>query len=243
LTADLLDRLERTLSAVLGTESRRDTVKAGARFLYTLSRWSPPGEDIKPTTAKQADLTAGLCDRLERMLSAPDVERRRDAVEDVVDFLFSVSWPPPGEYVDPPTRKQAERELLVLREQVGALRSRVGRMSKTAIDAMGADSSVLDALVQTEEAAQRALERLCARPGRPRARRADWVTLIAASVFSQLTGTLPTLRTDLKGKAHGPFIVFLKAVFIACDIPDSAEARAKAFIRKFCQPRCEPGTC
>ena len=90
-----------------------------------------------------------------------------------------------------------------------------------------------------EEAAQRALERLRVRPGRPHKQRADWITLVAAAVFSRLTGTLPTLRTDLERRAHGPFVELLKAVFEACGIAASAEARAKAFIRKFCQPRRE----
>ena len=112
-------------------------------------------------------------------------------------------------------------------------------MNKTALDAMGFDKIHLGQLVQMEEAAQRALERLRARPGGPRKRRADWVTLIAASVFSQLTGALPTVRADLEGRAYGPFIELLKAVFEACEITASAEARAKAFIRKFCQPRRE----
>ena len=110
-------------------------------------------------------------------------------------------------------------------------------MSKTAIDAMRTDRVYLGQLVQMEEDAQRALERLRARPGRPHKQRADWITLIVASVFSQLTGTLPTLRTNLEGVAHGPFIDLLKAVFETCEITASAEARAKAFIRKFCQPR------
>ena len=61
--------------------------------------------------------------RLEQMLGAPDVERCRDAAKDVVDFLFSVSWTLPGEYVNPTTRKQAERDLLALRKQAGELRS------------------------------------------------------------------------------------------------------------------------
>jgi len=245
LTADLRDplyyRLEQILNALPDViESRRDTVKAAAQFLYSLSRSSPPGEEIKPTTTKQAHLTAGLCDRLEQFLSS-DVERRRDAAKDVVDFLYSVSWTLPGEYVNPTTRKQAECELRALGERLGALRLRVGKMSKTAFDAMGTDGDHLGQLVQMEEAAQRALERLCARPGRPRMVRADWVTLIAASVFSRLTGTLPTTSTNpAGGGAYGPFIDFLKAVFEACEITASAEARAKAFIRKFCQPRREP---
>jgi len=120
LTADgydpLYDQLEQILSELTVIASRRDTVGAAARVLYTLSRWSPPGEDIKPANAKQADQTAELCDRLEQMLSAPDVERCRDGTKDVVDFLFSVSWTLPGEYVNPTTRKQAERDLLALRK-------------------------------------------------------------------------------------------------------------------------------
>ena len=172
MTADLYDplydQLEQILSALPVIESRRDTVGAAARVLYTLSRWSPPGEDIKPTTAKQADQTAELCDRLEQMLSAPDVERCRDGAKDVVDFLFSVSWTLPGEYVNPTTRKQAERDLLALGKQAGELRSLVSRMNKTALDAMGFDKIHLGQLVQMEEAAQRALERLRARPGGPR---------------------------------------------------------------------------
>ena len=117
-------------------------------------------------------------------------------------------------------------------------------MSKTAIDAMasaGVGGDDLGRLVQMEEAAQRALERLRARPGRPHKQRADWITLIAASVFSRLTGMLPTLRTNSEGVAYGPFVDLLKAVFEACGITASAEARAKAFIRKFCQPRRELG--
>ena len=93
--------------------------------------------------------------------------------------------------------------------------------------------------MQIEEAAQPALERLRARPGGPRKTRADWVTLIAASVFYQLTGAIPTVRTDLEGRAHGPFVELLKRVFKACGIAASAEARAKAFISKFCRPRRE----
>ena len=64
MTADgddpLCDQLEQILSALPAIESRRDTIGAAARALYTLSRWSPPGEDIKPATAKQADQTAEL---------------------------------------------------------------------------------------------------------------------------------------------------------------------------------------
>ena len=141
---------------------------------------------------------------------------------------------------NPTTTKQAERELLALKNRLGALRRYVGKMSKTALDAMaiaGVGGDDLGGLVQMEEAAQRALERL--RAERPHKRRADWVTLIAASVFLRLTGTLPTLRTDPEGVAYGPFLDFLKAVFEACGIAASAEARAKAFIRKFCQPRRE----
>ena len=69
--------------------------------------------------------------------------------------------------------------------------------------------------------------------------RADWVTLIAASVFSRLTGVLPTVCTDLEGRAYGPFVELLKEVFKACGIAASAEARAKDFISKFCRPRRE----
>ncbi len=137
------------------------------------------------------------------------VERCRDAAKDVVDFLFSVSWTLPGEYVNPTTRKQAERDLLALRKQAGELRSLVSRMNKTALDAMGFDKIHLGQLVQMEEAAQRALERLRARPGGPHKSRADWVTLIAASVFSRLTGALPTRSTNLEGRAYGPFVDFL----------------------------------
>ena len=62
LTADgydpLYDRLEQILSArAAGDRERRDTVKAAARILYSLSRWSPPGEVVNPTTTKQADQT------------------------------------------------------------------------------------------------------------------------------------------------------------------------------------------
>ena len=67
-------------------------------------------------------------------------------------------------------------------------------MSKTAIDAMasaGVGGDDLGGLVQMEEAAQRALERLRARRGRPHKQRADWVTLIAASVFSSTHRSAP----------------------------------------------------
>jgi len=92
---------------------------------------------------------------------------------------------------NPTTTKQSERELLALRNRLGALRRYVGKMSKTAIDGMasaGVGGDDLGRLVQMEEAAQRALDRLRARPGRPHKQRADWITLIVASVFSQLTG-------------------------------------------------------
>ena len=74
-------------------------------------------------------------------------------------------------------------------------------------------------------------------PGRPRKQRADWITMVAASVFLWLTGALPALRTNSEGVAYGPFLDFLKAVFEACGITASAEARVKAFGRKFCPPR------
>ena len=125
-------------------------------------------------------------------------------------LLYSLSASLRGED-NPTTTKQAERELLALRKRLGALRLHVGKMSKTAVDAMasvGIGGDDLDRLVQMEEAAQRALERLRARPGRPPKQHADWITLVAASVFSWLTGTLPTLRTNLAGRAHGPFVDF-----------------------------------
>jgi hypothetical protein len=132
---------------------------------------------------------------------------------------------------------------VALKNRLGALPRHVGKMSKTAIDAMasvGVGGDDLGRLLQMEKAAQRALERLRARPGSPHKRRADWVTLVAASVFWQLTGALPTLRTDLEGRAYGPFVELLKAVFEAYGIAASAEMRTKVFIRKYCRPRREP---
>ena len=143
MTADgydpLYDRLEQILSALPVIESRRDSVRAAALFLYSLSRSSLPGEDINPTTTKQADQTL----RPVRLAGADaycaGAERSRDAVKDVVDIPVFRLRTLPGEYVNPTTRKQAERELLALRKQAGELRSHVGQMNKTALDAMGFD--------------------------------------------------------------------------------------------------------
>jgi hypothetical protein len=246
LTADhdqLRDRLEQILSALPVSESRRDSIKAAALFLDSLSRSPLPGEDVNPTITKQAQR-----ETLER-LGSPHLhidqlsETDSRILGDALLLLYSNSASLRGED-NPTTTKQAERELLALRSRLGALRRQVGKMSKTAIDAMasaGVGGDDLGGLVQMEEAAQRALERLRARRGRPHKQRADWVTLIAASVFSRLTGVLPTLRTDLKGRAHGPFVELLEAVFETYGITASAEARAKAFIRTFCQPRRELG--
>jgi hypothetical protein len=247
LTTDhdrLRDRLEQILSALLPvSESRRDSIKAAALFLDSLSRSPLPGEDVNPTITKQAQR-----ETLQR-LGSPHLridhlsETDSRILGDALLLLYSLSASLRGED-NPTTTKQAERELLALRKRLGALRLYVGMMSKTAIDAMasaGIGGDDFDRLVQMEEAAQRTLERLRARPGRPHKRRADWITLVAASVFSQLTGTLPALRTNSEGVAYGPFIDLLKAVFEACEISASAEARAKAFVRKFCQPRRELG--
>ena len=242
MTADhdrLRDRLEQILRALPGSESRRDSIKPAALFLDSLSRSPLPGEDVNPTITKQAQRETLL------RLGSPHLrienlsETDSRILGDAFLLLYSNSASLRGED-NPTTTKQAERELLALRNRLGALRRYVGKMSKTAIDGMasaGVGGDDLGRLVQMEEAAQRALDRLRARPGRPHKQRADWITLIAASVFSRLTGTLPALRTNLEGVAHGPFIDLLKAVFETCEITASAEARAKAFIRKFCQPR------
>ena len=238
----LRDRLEQILRALPVSEGRRDSIKAAALFLDSLSRPPLPGEDVNPTITKQAQREALL------RLGSPHLridhlnETDSRTLGDALILLYSLSASLRGED-NPTTAKQAERELLALRKRLGALRLCVGKLNKTATDAMasaGIGGVDFDRLVQMEEAAQRALERLRALPGRPPKQHADWITLVTASVFSGLTGTLPTLRTDLAGRAHGPFVELLKAVFEAYGIAASPEIRAKAFIRKFCRPRREP---
>ena len=172
---------------------------------------------------------------MRRMLSAVVMVSRTWLI-----FLFSVSWTLPGEYVNPTTRKQAERDLLALRKRLVSSVPSSAEMNKTALDAMGIDKIHIGQLVQMEEDAQRVLERLRARPGRPRkqARRLDHLD----RCLGVLVGSPECFRRYAlipRGVAYGPFIDLLKAVFEACGITASAEARAKAFISKFCRPRRE----
>jgi hypothetical protein len=181
-------------------------------------------------TADQHDLRYDqLYDRLSQVLSALKViESRRDSVEDVAEYLCSIYWSPPDDFA-PDITKQDERDLRALWKRVNALRLHIGKMSENARVAMKIDGG-RHQLARMEMTAERILERLGAhQPGRPRKRRADKITMAAASVFLWLTRTHPTLRTDPEGVAYGPFIDFLEAVFEACRITASAEAQFKAF--------------
>ena len=241
MTADhdrLCDRLEQILSALPVIESRRDTVGAAAMVLDTLSRSSPPGEDIKPTTAKQADLTADLCDRLEQMLNAPDVERRRDAAKDAVDFLFSVSWiRPASTSTQRPGNKQtrfsgaeeAGWRAPFPRQPDEQNRPRRDGVRQGPSRSAGPDGGGCTARPGTVTRSARKAAQEPRRLGR----------LDCCLGVLSTHGKLPTLCTDPEGRAHGPFVDFLAAVFGACGIAASAEARAKVFIRKFCRPRRE----
>ena len=89
----------------------------------------------------------------------------------------------------PTTTKQAESELLALGKQVSGLRLHVGKMSKTALDAMGIDRA---APISVSWSRWRRLHsagwtRLRAQPangeGRPRKGRAERITTVAAEVF------------------------------------------------------------
>ena len=187
-------------------------------------------------------------ERLEQILSAlPVIESRRDTVKAQASFLWScatfVGFP---HDTIPTTTKQAERELLALRKRVSGLRLHVGKMSMTALDAMDADNrAVLANLVQMEKATLRGLKWLRAQPaikvtGRPRMRRAEHIATVAARVFERLTGMPAAPRINSKtNAAYGPFLVFLKDVFIACGVAASAEAQAKAARRKRRPPRSD----
>ena len=201
-------------------------------------------------TTRLDPLPASMRDpeRLEQILNElPVLESRRDTVKAQAYFLWScatlVGFP---RDTIPTTTKQAEGELLVLRKKVSGLRLHVGKMSMTALEAMDADTrAVLAYLVQMEKATLRGLERLRAQPaikvrGRPRMRRAEHIATVAARVFERLTGmsAAPSVNSQTNA-AYGPFLVFLKDVFVACGVAASAEAQAKAARRKRRPPRSD----
>jgi len=131
----LRDRLEQILRALPVSEGRRDSIKAAALFLDSLSRPPLPGEDVNPTITKQAQREALL------RLGSPHLridhlnETDSRTLGDALILLYSLSASLRGED-NPTTAKQAERELLALRKRLGALRLCVGKLNKTATDAM-----------------------------------------------------------------------------------------------------------
>src|SRR6478609_4677419 len=102
-----------------------------------------------------------LHSRLLRVLSAlPVIESRRDAVEDVAEYLCSIYWSSPDDF-GPDITKQDERDLQALWERVNALRLHINfKMSKNARVAMKIDNACQHQLVRMEETAERILERL-----------------------------------------------------------------------------------
>jgi len=114
----LYDRLEQILSALPVIESRRDSIKAAALFLDSLSRPPLPGEDVNPTITKQAQRESLL------RLGSPHLridhlsETDSRILGDALLLLNSLSASLRGED-NPTTTKQAERELLALRKRLG----------------------------------------------------------------------------------------------------------------------------
>jgi hypothetical protein len=173
-----------------------------------------------------------LYDRLWEVLSElPVIESLRDTVGAEAEYLCSIYWSPPNDFV-PDIKKQDERDLRALRKRVNALRLHINNMSENARAAMKIDNG-RHQLVRIEMTAERILEPLgdAHRLGRPREGRAERIASAAASVFGRLTGKPSTLRHS-KGVAYGPFLNFVKAVFEACRVTASAEAQAKAVRRK-----------
>jgi hypothetical protein len=180
-----------------------------------------------PYDLRWDELYSRLLDVLREL---PVIESRRDDVEGVAQYLCSAFFSPPHDFY--PITKQDERDLQMLWKRVNALRLQLARMSGIAVVAVGIDRGCLPQLAKMERTAERALERLRAQPGRPRKRRAEMITAVAALGFWWLTGKHPSRRTDSEG-AYGPFLDFLERVFDACKFAESTEAQFKAFQRKF----------
>ena len=183
--------------------------------------------------------------RLEEILAAlPVLDDRRQTVAKEAEYL----WVHAGlmaandqPRANPTGTKQAERELLELRKRIKPLVLHIDKMHRTALDAMeakGVRSGVVLAndLVRAAIAAWRGVKRLRSQPGvkltgRPGKKRAEAIATATAAIYERLTGRKATI-VGKSGKALGPYLDFLKAVFDACGIDASPEAQARVALKE-----------
>jgi hypothetical protein len=222
----LYSRLLQVLSALPDIiKSRRDTVGDVAEYLCSIY-WSPP-DDFAPDITKQD----------ERDLQA--LWKRVNALRLHINFKMSKNA-----RVAMKIDNACQHQLVRMEETAERILERLGahhpgrprkRRARGSIDetVIGEGMSVRPGCLTGAKAQDGSPENL---RGRPRKRRADKITAAAARGFWWLTGRHPTLGTNSEGVAYGPFLDFLKAMFEACRITASAEARAKAVRRKLRPP-------
>jgi hypothetical protein len=138
-------------------------------------------------------------------------------------------------------RSKAEDELLEYGRLCRALQKHILGMSRVSLGTIEENIGdalhpllLFDKLLEANESGLRAFykmpDSITDEPvkGTPKKSRARQSTKDAAWAYKMITGKSPTRVTTAEGKAGGPFLEYLKEVFLVLDIKASPEAQTRA---------------